>query len=517
MKIIKTILLLGVAITGLTANGQTFIKAFSIDSSSTLAYSLNARDSFFFVAGNVNDPVVSGHLASFLAKFDYSGSRTWDTVLRADSFSFFVVSENQNSLVTTKDKGLASAGKVTTLSGKDMVLFTKFDSTGNLSFYKTYDLGMSGYLRLYSYSLIEYDNAYYIFGGIQLANFTTLTVVLKVDANGNQLFARTYAGLPELYGTLGSVCLLPNSHFLLTVGRTDDNINYWQAVYKTCFLEIDTLGTLINEHCTTDSNTFAQYSISPTVDGNYLSCGSFCSYRHQGGGPYYNEYIAKWDTGFNRVWDLKAGDVNDLNTFEDFYQDSADNIVICGFNIDSITGYDGVIAKADSNGNLTFYRKYKMPTGLFPDYSWNYFNDLTLLPEGDILAVGSWEANNGNPFAFPQLGLIIRVHSDGCMDDGSCGITDVNEPLPTQPSQARTPIQIFPNPSNGSFVVNTLYDLPAFTEIEIYDAWGRKIRSQQLFGKATLLNLTNQPPGIYFYQIVNGLNKIANGSLVIVK
>ena len=518
----KTIVSVCLAVLFITADAQTFIKPFVEDSSPTLAYSLCIKDSFFFVAGGIIDTVIAGRAASYLAKFDYSGNQISNITLRNDQYIYFDLVSNQNALKPTADGGMAAVGRVQDTTLKYFVLFSKFDSAGNLQFYKTFDFGLSGYRHLNAFGLIQYGSAYFIIGDIQLANYYAEPILIKLDLAGNLIFAKTYNNLPETYAMRESICSLPDSNLLLCIGRSDANINYWQEIDKTCFLEVDTGGNLIHQYCTGDTNTLAYSNVAPTYDGKYLSCGQYYFDRLQGDGQFYKEYLAKWDTSFNRIWELNEGDLSSVNGFSDFEQNGQSDILLCGQNLndsDEAAGYNGVLAKVSKDGVPVWYHKYKVPTNLNPDYSWNYLNDIALLPNGDILAVGSWEsAFSTSPLYFQQVGWIIRVHSDGCMDDGTCGITGIDEaPAKTESMNMQKPVQVFPNPSNGIFTVNAMMDLPYASTLKVFDELGRQLLTQPLLHRVNLVNLYYLPNGIYFYKIGNDFVNVDEGKMVIQK
>jgi hypothetical protein len=503
------------------SEAQTFIKPFFIDSSSTLAYSICTKDSFFFVTGSVNDTVVSGGVCSYLAKFDYMGNELSSITFRADNYVFFNLTISENALISTADGGMAAVGDVMDTLSKYWLLFSKFDSSGDLLFYKTYDFGFTNYQRLFGFKTIEFDSAYFLIAELD-SNYYCSVVLAKLDLAGNLKLVKTYNQLPYLYSAFPiSANMLSNSHILICDGRSDDDVNYWQAILKTCFLEVDTAGNLIKQVCDTDINLFAHYNLDTTYDGNYLSCGTYYCDRQQGLSYTCQDYVAKWNTNFNLEWQLLMGDTGVNNYFADFAQDVDKNIILCGQNLNSINDsglYKACLAKVSPSGSLIWYRNYMVPDGVTPDWSWNYLTDMTLLPNGDILAVGSWQNHNAaNNLFFPQLGWIIRVDSNGCLNDSTCGVAGIGDEPPFAAQKQLPPIQIFPNPSNGTFTINAMVDLPAFTEIEVYDALGRKVRTQPLFHRANLLNLTNLSSGIYFYKIVCGLSEIDEGKLVIQK
>ncbi|MDB5282567.1 MAG: hypothetical protein JWO06_1642, partial [Bacteroidota bacterium] len=180
--------------------------------------------------------------------------------------------------------------------------------------------------------------------------------------------------------------------------------------------------------------------------------------------------------------------------------------------------FAGILAKVDSSGSPIWYRRYRVSTAISPDYAWNYLYDVDLMQNGDIVAVGSWVSTTSNgPLYVPQVGWILRVNSNGCMDNGDCGISGIDDkPSPTSSMQFR-PVQIFPNPSNGIFNVNAMAQLPAATCIDVYDALGKKLLSQPIFFHSNLINLYHLANGVYFYKITNGLFTVEEGELVIQK
>ena len=503
----------------LNLSAQGFLRYFTADSVATQTYSLCLKDSFFVVEGAVSDTVIAGGVASFVAKFDYNGNKISCNTYRDSRYLFFDFCINQNALINTSDGGMAAIGEVLDTAGKYLILFSKFDSAGGLLFYKTYDLGLSGYRHLNAYSIMERLDAYYITGDVQLANYYTEPLLVKLDLAGNLIFSKAYTTLDYVYTYQSSIKALQNGNLLVCVSRADNNINEWQNTLQTCFLEVDTLGNIKKQGKTTDNNTSAAYTLDIAQDKSYLSCGSYFKYREQGFTYEYQEYLAKWDTSFNKVWSLQVGDSGYNNNFSDFKQTASDEIILCGTNCNDInqTSPTGCLAKVNSNGDLQWYRKYIIPTGLNPDYSYSYLYNVGLLPCGDILAAGSWQNNGGNsPLGYQQVAWILRVDSNGCMEDGRCGLsTDISSSPALQ--VAPEAIKVVPNPSNGIFTINALGPLPSATTIEIYDALGRKLHSQALFNCNSLVNLYYLPSGIYFYKVGNGLINVGEGKLIIQK
>jgi hypothetical protein len=219
---------------------------------------------------------------------------------------------------------------------------------------------------------------------------------------------------------------------------------------------------------------------------------------------------------------LETGANQTYNNFNNFKQDTGNNIIMCGQNLSDSgaeAGFNGLIAKADKNGNLLWFHEFRVPTGITPDYAWNFLYDMALLPNGDILAAGSWEYFSGiSPLYFEQLAWIIRVNKDGCLDDGNCGITEIDNPLAQPPNQHQSlAIRLFPNPSNGIFTVNTEQPPPLFSELNIYSSVGQRLLKKVLYNQQTLINMVNASDGIYFYNVTCNGFVITGGTFEIQK
>ncbi len=94
------------------------------------------------------------------------------------------------------------------------------------------------------------------------------------------------------------------------------------------------------------------------------------------------------------------------------------------------------------------------------------------------------------------------------------GVTEsVNSIIANNPT-----ISVFPNPNNGEFTIR--FSHPAQASIEIYNMLGEKVTFvalQQVQGD-NLINLTNEPNGVYFYRVLSQAgNLIGSGKLIIQK
>jgi hypothetical protein len=74
-------------------------------------------------------------------------------------------------------------------------------------------------------------------------------------------------------------------------------------------------------------------------------------------------------------------------------------------------------------------------------------------------------------------------------------------------------VTLFPNPNSGSFSVQVQNSTG--NSIEIYNMLGERIRVESLRNLSTIMDLTTQPKGMYFYRVISENKFIGSGKLVI--
>ncbi len=76
------------------------------------------------------------------------------------------------------------------------------------------------------------------------------------------------------------------------------------------------------------------------------------------------------------------------------------------------------------------------------------------------------------------------------------------------------PVSVFPNPANET----AIFHFPALTgkgTVGIYDAMGREIFNEQINATQFNVDVSDQPPGLYFYKLEQGGEFLATGKLII--
>jgi hypothetical protein len=122
------------------------------------------------------------------------------------------------------------------------------------------------------------------------------------------------------------------------------------------------------------------------------------------------------------------------------------------------------------------------------------------------------------PYDFPngffdgQEGGFFRCYTDNDISYQSPSVQTCDLPLRvTERALRRAPV-IFPNPGNDQITV----EFPAFAfadQMELYDAWGKKVLVVRIARERTLVDVSILPPGFYAYRLVNtAKGTVANGT-----
>jgi hypothetical protein len=126
---------------------------------------------------------------------------------------------------------------------------------------------------------------------------------------------------------------------------------------------------------------------------------------------------------------------------------------------------------------------------------------------GNSAGTYSWSSGGLNTASITVAPLVTTVYNttvtntDGC--SGTAQITQnvvICTSIATNEASANT-ISIWPNPNNGSFIVNDDH----FTQnkiIEIYNNLGEMVTRNEINNNKTAIDLTSAANGIYFVRII---------------
>ncbi len=108
------------------------------------------------------------------------------------------------------------------------------------------------------------------------------------------------------------------------------------------------------------------------------------------------------------------------------------------------------------------------------------------------------------------------VYSSNCISGNLYRVAEENEQKNSITDKDNA-INVFPNPNNGSFVVNYIIEKDAV--LEIYDIEGKKVYTANLPNSETYLEISNTElqNGVYMYKVIYNNVMLQNGRLVIIK
>jgi hypothetical protein len=289
-----------------------------------------------------------------IIKTDANGQLQWSKLLGGAK------DEMGWSIVQASDGGYLALGTSTSFSaGGDYDLYVvKLDANGNLLWNKTY----GGADDEYSGQVIRTsDGGYALVSGVSSpANYSMLyTLVVKIDANGNMQWNKTYTAATYGSGT----CMLEVSDGYLVGGykATENNTQDFML------FKISSTGTLLWNHTYGGPLDDMASLISPT-DGGYILTGGTSVPD-----TYFTEnnaiFMVKTDANGNMQWNKTLTVVPEaahtVYQFGNSAQTLDGGFVFAGFNL-TLQTPDGeptftaqaVLIKTDAEGNLQWTKSF---------------------------------------------------------------------------------------------------------------------------------------------------------------
>ncbi len=429
-----------------------------------------------------------GSYDMYILKLDSSGNFVWAKKIGGTSYDYGyeIALDQQGNVYTTgyfqstADFDPGSGTTNLTSSGNYDMFILKLDASGNFSWVKqiggteyengfsiTIDATGSIYTTGYFGGTVDFDP------GIGTNNLTSLgnedVFVLKLDASGNFVYAKSFGGIS--YDNAKSI-----------VVDKWGNLYFTGSFYGTVDFDPSTTGT---------------YNISPV------------------GG--YDIFILKLDSAANFKWAKSLGGTSD-DIGESVALDTTGNVFTTGYfadeeidfdpgtgsyNLTSKGKSDVFILKLDSAGNFIWANAMG---DLYHDYGFS----ISIDTEDNLYATGSFYGTidfdlgagvyylSSNTSDYKDL-YILKMNV-APKDTGTGGGSGIIE------NYSLNKISVFPNPINENFTIN-LGSRKEKTSITITDIAG-KIISKNIYKQSQILNTTlDAPCGIYFAKINTGNNQ----------
>jgi len=253
---------------------------------------------------------------------------------------------------------------------------------------------------------------------------------IKIDSSGNERWRRYYGS--NSTDEMAAAFIKTSGNRLLIAGQRNNREYSDDHLFKSWsyLLLLDTAGNIVRDTVGEDENMGIPQSLIETQDGNFVYCTNYYVGKYQWLGHFTRGYVAKIDSNLNTLWEGKFGDSSTLTGLRNIVELSTGELVTVGTNYNasytSTSDYhnNGLVVKLNTQGSQLWQHDYRGVTRIGQQLEDNVLHDCEVLSDGSIIACGVAQDNNDT---FPQQAWLLRINADGCLDDGFCGYTGLDE------------------------------------------------------------------------------------------
>jgi hypothetical protein len=439
----------------------------------------------------------------WIVKMDRNGNKQWDKTFGGSS------DDELHWLQQTSDGGHILGGhslsgisgdKTEKSRGFGDYWVIKIDASGKKQWDKTFGGSDDDFLN----SLQQTSDGGYILGGTSSSprsgdksqNTKGLLDywIVKIDANGNKLWDRTFGGNgDEFFASLrqtsdGGYLLGGDSDSGISGDKTDGNkgiTDYW-------IVKINAHGNKEWDKTFGGNSVDQLASLQQTKDGGYILSGISAS-RKSGDKTQYNRgsydyWIVKTNALGEKLWDKTFGG-DEVDYFPQVQQTSDGGYIVGGFSLSTksgdktepnIGGYDFWIVKTDMHGN----KEWDETLGGTED---DHLTSLQQTTDGGyILGGGSRSGNNGDKTQISRGGQdywVVKL----CPRNNQLSSQEANDVVAQNSAQRKDAIagtspviKLFPNPTKGQFKIE-LYlseNINTNAKIELVNNRGQTVSAE---------------------------------------
>jgi hypothetical protein len=225
------------------------------------------------------------------------------------------------------------------------VYVLKLDATGTKVWEKTF----GGSYDDRAYCIQQTSDGGYIVAGYTWSSSEWEDVyILKLDANGNKLWEKTFGG-SDNDGAWFIQQTIDGGY--IVAGYTK---SYGSGWYNAYLLKLDGAGNKVWEKVFGGSSWDEARSIQQTNDGGYIVAGYTSSF----GAGSYDVYVLKLDTTGTKVWEKTFGGSYDDRAYC-IQQTSDGGYIVAGYTWSPSEWEDVYILKLDASGNKLWEKTFR--------------------------------------------------------------------------------------------------------------------------------------------------------------
>jgi hypothetical protein len=378
----------------------------------------------------------------------------WTTSFGADSTDIFLIKTDANgnvqwaktyggtdddrvySVQQTSDGGYILAGNTFSFgAGYSDVFLVKTDANGNIQWAKTY----GGTYGDWAHSVQQASDGGYIVAGTtwSFGAGSADLFLIKTDANGNIIWAKTYGG--TYYEYASSVQQTSDGGYIVVGGTS----SFGAGSPDIFLIKTDANGNVQWAKTYGGTDWEEVSSVQQTSDGGYIVAGLTDSF----GAGYYDIFLIKTDANGNIQWAKTYGGT-DYDWASSVQHTSDGGYIVASFTLSFIGGWGDIfLIKTDTNGNLQWAKTYG---GTY----WEEAYSVQQTSDGGYIVAGyttSFGAGNRDIF-------LIKTDVNGNI--GSCSIVQnvsptVNTVSPTVTTPSPSVSSVSPTVNSVSLTVTT--------------------------------------------------------------
>lgn len=445
----------------------------------------------YLIGGVEHDGVSGFHKLAFLS-IDLFGNIIYKKSYGAVNADYYLGAVG--SMVKTYDDGYMLGGGTNDINGLQMAMLMKLDTNGDSLWARFYGDSVNDN---FFYQIKQTNDSGFI--GVGLIDPPGVALadiyIVKTDSIGNMQWQQQY-GLSNFYDAAFSVQQTWDGGYIIGAERVPSSATN----YDTELLRLDSAGNIKWQRFY--GGAFDDYYPCVQVnelDTTYIAATNYVRSSISGNDNSVARFIAVNDSGAT-VWMKEYGNNTDYYLPTSFEKTFDGNYIAAGQGNASgsfgpNTSVLGRIFKISPQGDSLWYRSYYPSTtncsGLCDQ---NYLRDIKPTPDGGYIACG-FVAD-----VFQDM-WVIKIDSMGCVDT-LCITTGFMEHKPTN-----IPVSVYPNPATNICTVKA----PLFGNavLSVYDLEGRILLKQE-FNKESTIIVNGFEQGMYFIVLQNAKQRVVS-------